>query len=125
MINEEIKQKILEMFYNGKGALEISRKLGVSRRGAQKIVREEREKIKNGDAKNPVKKPEKTPPKLPERCPKCGRKVILPCIACNTKRKLQKNIGEELPVATIDLNPENRAIYEQIKKSHDVQQSPI
>ena len=61
MIDEKTRREILRLFYIGKTAVIIAKELGQSLKAIKKILRAEREKIKNGNIEKPVKPIPKIP----------------------------------------------------------------
>lgn len=99
---------------------QIGKLLGVSRNSVGTIAAAKRQ---NGDvwpepADNPDD-PDEEPAGPPARCPGCGGLVYMPCLLCKLRNERPRTIAKPRPTvfvsAALDLRPEHRQRYEQVR----------
>ena len=116
VIDEPMLMEILKLLEEGNlTQVQIGKKFGISAKSVSNIsifgrpnLNEDlctgyRAKIKNNAKK----------------CPTCGRKVVLPCIACSIEQKKHRGfIPDPSESLAISLEGENLALYNSIRELH-------
>lgn len=119
MLDRDTAQKILDLLSDGISMREVARRLGVSKATVANV------RDGKGIWFDEPKKPEITAGKgEPERCPECGRLVVMPCIACQVT--VVGFVTKDAPKVTaeIELKPEHRRRYEQVKAWRESYKNP-
>ena len=118
MLSEQTILRIQELLgQNGPTHSQIAAECGVSRSLVSKVANGKR----TLDTCYQPSEPEPEKPEIYARCPSCGRRVLMPCLACSLQKMVSHPSNEqpEKLIVGLNLSPEHHKRYLQVRAERE------